>query len=854
MEEKYVSFDGWWGGYSNIRMTYEMVAAISIITNRTIILPPKLYCLFLSEHHDKSTFFDMWNTLDIEAFKKEFKCVHYEDIPEYSELENDIHYFFGIDKIAKLILFDEKYNDWGVQQGIYNTQVMACKVSNTEDFKNFQRDRELINLDCEDKFIHFPRNLFGHFYYHIYGDGATQRNVIKEKIKNGVRYKEKYFDLSDRVKNTIGFYNSVHIRRNDFLSVRSSTAVPQLTTLLGDIKDRIPNDLPLYIATDEKDKSLFDFLKENYKIYFLEDFYSDLENYEKLMIDQIICSKSEIFLGSKFSTFSDYINVLRGYAGNKLDFHREGTNFSMPKLNYDRFPWEVEEYGWEKTWDYCWKYERNYFNLGFFGSHNSAVAISYKGDILEVVELERWVDKKNAAFYYHFPIDNPNEIAYEIYEYFKNKYGAYFYDNVVWNSSDGAHYQFPAQFYEWRPHHYAHVCNAIYQSNAQKSLNISFDGGSDEGVFNIYLGERGVEPKKIFTSSKDLAVCYQTVSHYLNSIKRETNWWWGNLVYAGKVMGLAAYGNVSPVFLPKFREFYEGQETDNVNTAHERFQKIFEIDVNKRFEGNVEKDLARTNQFVFEEMFKKIVTPFIEEYKDRELQFSGGGAMNIINNTLYDAFVTPNPDDRGIALGLVLSKIKPKVIDSTYLGSYPYDELPEHDYLNINKLVDDLLDKKIVGVIQGRSEYGARALGNRSIICMPYVGMKDKLNFEVKNREWFRPFAPIVRLEDASEYFKFGNHSRWMCHNAIVKTKYKNELDAITHFDGTARLQTITKEQNPFIYEILSKLKESGHIPVLLNTSFNIQGKPILNTYKDAIQLRDTTGLDMVITDNCILK
>ena len=853
MEEKYISFDGWWGGYSNIRMSYELAAAISIITNRTIILPPNLYCLFLSEHNDKSTFFDMWKTLDIEAFKKQFKCVHYEEVPEYAVLGDDIHYFSGIDEIAKCILFDDKYKEWGAQQGIYDTQVMACKISDTEDFKNFQRGRELINLDCEDKFIHFPRNLFGHFYYHIYGDGPTQRNVIKEKIKNGVKYKQKYFDLSDRVKDTIGFYNSVHIRRNDFLSVRSSTAVPQLTTLLDDIKNRIPNDLPLYIATDEKDKSLFDFLKENYKIYFLEDFYSDLENYEKLMIDQIICSKSEIFLGSKFSTFSDYINVLRGYSGNKLDFHREGTNFNMPILKYDRFPWEVENYSWDKIWDYCWRYEKNYFNLGFFGSHNSAIAISYKGTVLEVIELERWVGKKNAAFYFHFPISNPKEVAYEIYEYFKNKYGAYFYDNVVWNSSDEAHYQFPAQFYEWRPHHYAHVCNAIYQSYAQKSLNISFDGGSDEGAFNIYLGERGNEPEKIYKSPKDLAVCYQTVAHYLSSIKREDNWWLGNLVYSGKLMGLVAYGNVSPIFLPKFREFYEGQETDSVKIAHERFQKIFGINPEHRFSEYVERDLARTNQFVFEEMFKKIVTPFIEKYKDRELQFSGGGAMNIINNSIYNAFVTPNPDDRGIALGLVLSKIKPSVVDSTYLGSYPYDELPPHIDLDIDSIVDDLINGKIIGLIQNRSEYGARALGNRSIICMPYVGMKDKLNLEIKNREWFRPFAPICRLEDAEKYFVFGNHTRWMTHNASVRNEYKTDLDAIVHADGTARLQTITSKQNPFIYNLLTKIQSKGYIPVLLNTSFNVQGKPILNKYSEALDIRNSTGLYKVITDKHLI-
>jgi hypothetical protein len=93
--KKYISFDTWWGGFSNIRMTYELVGAISVITNRTIILPPKIYCLFLSEHHNKNSFFNWWDAFDLEAFKSQFNCAHYEDIPEYALLENDIQYFEG---------------------------------------------------------------------------------------------------------------------------------------------------------------------------------------------------------------------------------------------------------------------------------------------------------------------------------------------------------------------------------------------------------------------------------------------------------------------------------------------------------------------------------------------------------------------------------------------------------------------------------------------------------------------------------------------------------------------------------------------------------------------------------------
>jgi hypothetical protein len=356
MEEKYVSFDSWWGGFSNVRMSYELIAAISIITNRTIILPPKIYCLFFSNHSDKSTFFDIWNVLDKDAFTKQFKCVEYKDVPEYASIETDSQYFENVNNIAIPILFGDTFKQTGPQESIGN-RVIVNNINYIDDFNRFAINRQIVNVNYKNKFIHFPRNLFGHFYYHIYGNGSSERNLIKEKIKKGIVYKKEYFDLVQTVKNKIGDYNSIHVRRNDFVKVRPEYAISQLNNLLDDIKDRIPNTLPLYIATDEKDKSLFNSLSSVYTIYFLEDFFKELNPYQSLAVDQLICRESDIFLGSKLSTFSDYINIMRGYSGKK-DFHREGTNFKMNKLVYDNFPWEVEGYGWEKVYSYCWDDEK----------------------------------------------------------------------------------------------------------------------------------------------------------------------------------------------------------------------------------------------------------------------------------------------------------------------------------------------------------------------------------------------------------------------------------------------------------------------------------------------------------------
>jgi len=155
---------------------------------------------------------------------------------------------------------------------------------------------------------------------------------------------------------------------------------------------------------------------------------------------------------------------------------------------------------------------------------------------------------------------------------------------------------------------------------------------------------------------------------------------------------------------------------------------------------------------------------------------------------------------------------------------------------------------KIIGWFQGRLEYGPRALGNRSILCNPVGDMKDVLNANVKNREWYRPFAPVVRLEDASKYFDFPENaqSRHMTFIAEVRDEYKEVIPAVTHEDGTARLQTVTRHQNEFLYDLITEFSELSDHAVLLNTSFNVNGKPILSRLSDALEILQKTKLDAV--------
>lgn len=513
------------------------------------------------------------------------------------------------------------------------------------------------------------------------------------------------------------------------------------------------------------------------------------------------------------------------------------------------------------------------FNLGFFGSHNAAFAISYQDKVLEVLEVERLLNVKNAALFYWGHHNNIYELLTEVKTYFEKKYGVNFYDNVVYNSVDKEMWKvFPSKSYKWLPHHEAHAYSGLYQSPHEQALIISFDGGSDEGFFNVYIGNKDGALKKIYYGNIDYAVSYMTAGHYINDIKQEKNIGDGNFVYSGKLMGLAGYGQVDPLLINRFERFYRSNTTDNLWNAVESFLREFSdigiLNDSTRVDGELGKNLSTTNQYVFETLFQNEIKGILETYDDLPIVIVGGCGLNIINNTLLsnqrEVFVPPNPNDCGQAVGLVCSIIKPSTpVDCTYIGSEVWDRnlLSQILYerkgteVNIRELSKKIIEGKIFGVVRGNAEHGPRALGNRSIICDPTIpDMKNILNMKVKGREYFRPFAPVVRLEDVSKYFEWTKESRHMSFCPKVRPEYRSILQAITHVDGTARVQTVTREQNQFLYDLLTELDSQREIGVILNTSFNVAGKPILNTYKDALWMLDNKEMDGLILEDFFVE
>jgi carbamoyltransferase len=266
----------------------------------------------------------------------------------------------------------------------------------------------------------------------------------------------------------------------------------------------------------------------------------------------------------------------------------------------------------------------------------------------------------------------------------------------------------------------------------------------------------------------------------------------------------------------------------------------------------------------------EMAQPFLVKYPNLPLITVGGCALNILLNTklrkILDrpVFVPPNPNDSGIAVGMMLNYLKPEnAVDITYLGIPILDKhtLMSHveerrgTELEMGILSKDLSEGKIIGIVRGLSEHGPRALGNRSILCNPaYPDMKDILNSKVKNREWYRPFAPVCRLEDVEKYFNFSGESRWMSFSPTVKEEWREQLTSITHIDNTARVQTVTREQNPWLYDLIGEFEKHSGIGVLLNTSFNINGKPILSRYTDAIKVYDNSKMDCLVLSDYYFK
>lgn len=513
--------------------------------------------------------------------------------------------------------------------------------------------------------------------------------------------------------------------------------------------------------------------------------------------------------------------------------------------------------------------------ISIYASHDSSICVVDNNGNYRVYELERFLNERYCRINIK---DDFEEILQDIKKVIINDtgidtfdicyFGQFLKGKVDEQKKIFAKVFNVKEFIEVN-HHYSHASTALYQSEFDKSLIVSFDGGGWEaGVvdfFNVYIGDKTTgEISKIKRVNIDLGTAYSLLAIPVSEVRK------GNfLSYAGKIMGIAGYGNVISEWVAPIKHFYVNQVGDRTRQLTALGNKIGLNLGENQLSGQKSYDLAATSQYVFETIVMDIILPLIEQHQ-LPVCLTGGCALNVLfneklrNTIKYPVFVPPNPNDCGLSFGhLVLHEPPKKQVKITYSGFSLLDqeELPSYikKYGATKVTTEDvaklIVDGKIIGLVQGNSEVGPRALGNRSIICDPsFKDMKDILNAKVKFREWFRPFAPVVRAEEVEKYFDFSGESEYMSFAPKVNEEYREQLSSITHIDGTARAQTITKQQNEYLYDIISQVDKLKGIGVILNTSFNILGRPILTRIEEAIHVLENTELDYVLVEGYLFK
>ena len=437
-------------------------------------------------------------------------------------------------------------------------------------------------------------------------------------------------------------------------------------------------------------------------------------------------------------------------------------------------------------------------------------------------------------------------------------------------------------------HHQSHAAYGYFTSPYNNAIIVSVDGVGEWETTSVYVGEKNYISKVdsiIYPNS--LGMFYSAMTAFLGFKPNEGEY---------KVMGLAPYGNSSK---------YRNKLLKVVENDGEHFKlnmKFFTFDYkddqmfnhklsellglpNRLPEDELTqeyKDLAASVQWIYEKYFFRLLNSISKKHASKNLCLSGGCAYNgtangkILEKTSFNnLWIPPAPSDAGSSIGSALlyfynnNKVLRKNNTNPFLGP----EYTKKDYLEvlekfeddiwfeyhqdkslIKKISAEITDGNIIGWFQDKSEFGARALGNRSILANPRdPQMKSRLNRLIKKREGFRPFAPIVKKESQIKFFNYGRTVPYMNQVVKVKDDFVNKLPAITHVDNSARIQSLSLQQNKKVYNLLTQLEKDNQYPIVVNTSFNLKDQTMVLTPEDAVKTFLNCDLDLLVLGNYIL-
>ncbi|MES0039704.1 carbamoyltransferase [Mesorhizobium sp. M0046] len=430
-------------------------------------------------------------------------------------------------------------------------------------------------------------------------------------------------------------------------------------------------------------------------------------------------------------------------------------------------------------------------------------------------------------------------------------------------------------------HHQAHAVSAFAMSGFEQSLILAIDGSGDflSGLLAVGSGTE-ITQLEAFPENNSLGLFYLETIRYLGY----------GLFDEYKVMGLAPYGDPAP-YRELFEQFYELSANGGGYRVHlDRIGPALLRNIEVRRKGMPFTQQHRDVSASLQEALERIVFHILRHHREatgmKRLCLAGGVAHNCTMNgkLLYsglfeDIFVQPASHDAGCALGaaLIVSNEMGRPapcerLQEVYWGPDLGSERAVQQELNAwaghleversddvaSSAADWIANGAVIGWVQGRSEFGPRALGNRSILADPRpAANKDRINAMVKKREGYRPFAPSVLEEDASEFFDLPDGKReFPFMNFVVRVRDSKRalLGAITHVDGTARLQTVSRNANPAYWEVINAFKKRTGTPILLNTSFNNNAEPIVDSVADAIATFLTTELDGLVVGPFLVK
>ena len=439
---------------------------------------------------------------------------------------------------------------------------------------------------------------------------------------------------------------------------------------------------------------------------------------------------------------------------------------------------------------------------------------------------------------------------------------------------------------EFSEHHRSHAASAFFTSPFERAIVVTLDGVGEYETATVHLGEGNrLTKKRSIHFPHSLGLFYSVFTQYLGFEVNEGEY---------KVMGLAPYGR--PRYCDKLIGPILELHEDGAFTLNRRFFDFCRHDrhydpslvehlgvMPRRPDAPVREehhDLAASVQHALEIAIASMLPPLMREFGTSDFCFAGGVALNctanarMIRDLGIRSHIHPAAGDAGGALGAALQSImRSRENEAThryplcaYLGvDYPrpvikatlsLNNIPFRECTDIaEELADALVAGKVVAILHGRDEWGPRALGARSILADPRAPeMKDHLNAKIKFREEFRPFAPVVKQEAYGEWFEtLGmEESPFMLYTH--KALRPGQTAAVTHVDGTSRVQTVSAKQNPYLYRILEAFERRTGVPVLINTSFNLRGEPIVSSPSDALKTFFASGIDCLALEDILVE